>query len=102
MRTLKEVEQRHILKVLDAVSYNRTRAAEILGISVRCMSDKIKELKVSGHIVRDSKFKGRKPEYERKRPIDMYECDPPIFPTDEERLRHADWKTKHRTSFNDI
>jgi transcriptional regulator with PAS, ATPase and Fis domain len=40
--TLREVEQEHILRTLHAVNGNRTRAARLLGISLRCLQYKLK------------------------------------------------------------
>lgn len=40
--TLREVEQEHILRTLQAVNGNRTRAAKLLGISLRCLQYKLK------------------------------------------------------------
>lgn len=42
-RTLKEVELSHIKKVLDSVDWNKTRAADILGIDRKTLRKKIKE-----------------------------------------------------------
>jgi transcriptional regulator with PAS, ATPase and Fis domain len=39
---LREVERRHILRALHAVHGNRTEAARLLGISVRCLQYKLK------------------------------------------------------------
>jgi transcriptional regulator with PAS, ATPase and Fis domain len=39
---LREVERRHILRALHAVQGNRTEAARLLGISVRCLQYKLK------------------------------------------------------------
>jgi two-component system, NtrC family, response regulator AtoC len=43
--SLKEIEKRHILETLSTLHYNRTRAAEALGISVRTLRNKLKELR---------------------------------------------------------
>jgi len=40
--TLREGEQEHILRTLQAVNGNRTRAARLLGISLRCLQYKLK------------------------------------------------------------
>ena len=42
-RTMREVEKNYILRTLKEVGGNRTRAAEVLGISVRGLRDKLKE-----------------------------------------------------------
>ncbi len=42
-RSLKDVEREHIARVLDAVAWNRTKAAEILGIRRMTLYNKIKE-----------------------------------------------------------
>jgi len=39
---LREVERRHILRTLQRVHGNRTEAARVLGISVRCLQYKLK------------------------------------------------------------
>jgi two-component system NtrC family response regulator/two-component system response regulator HydG len=39
---LREVERRHILRTLQRVHGNRTEAAKLLGISVRCLQSKLK------------------------------------------------------------
>jgi two-component system response regulator HydG len=42
MMTLAEVEKQHILKVLDFVGNNKTKAAEILGIDRKTLRSKLK------------------------------------------------------------
>ncbi|MDX1949296.1 MAG: sigma-54 dependent transcriptional regulator [Rickettsiales bacterium] len=42
-RTISEVEKEMILKTLDSVSGNRSKAANILGISIRTLHNKLKE-----------------------------------------------------------
>jgi DNA-binding protein Fis len=49
--TLKQVEQALIIQTLVDVEGNRTRAAMVLGISVRCLRDKIRLFKELGLIV---------------------------------------------------
>jgi two-component system response regulator AtoC len=46
--TLSEVEQKLILQTLQLTEQNRTRAAEILGISIRTLRNKINEYKQAG------------------------------------------------------
>jgi DNA-binding NtrC family response regulator len=46
--SLKEVEQALILETLRDLDGNRTRAATVLGISVRCLRDKIRQLREQG------------------------------------------------------
>lgn len=46
--TLSEVEQRLILQTLQLTEQNRTRAAEILGISIRTLRNKINEYRQAG------------------------------------------------------
>ena len=46
--TLREVEQEHILRTLGAVDGSRTRAAKILGISLRCLQYKLKSYAEEG------------------------------------------------------
>jgi DNA-binding protein Fis len=49
--TLKQVEQALIIQTLVDVEGNRTRAAMVLGISVRCLRDKIRLFKELGLVV---------------------------------------------------
>jgi DNA-binding NtrC family response regulator len=51
--TLAEVERAAILRTLNELDGNRTRAAEVLGISLRCLRDKIRQFKKLGISVRD-------------------------------------------------
>ena len=46
--TLAEVERVVILQTLNDVEWNRTRAAGVLGISVRCLRDKIHHFRGQG------------------------------------------------------
>jgi two-component system, NtrC family, response regulator HydG len=57
---LREVERRHILSTLQRAGDNRTEAARILGISVRCLQYK---LKAYGQTARET------PESEERRPM---------------------------------
>ncbi len=50
MQTLREVERQMILQVLQANDNNRTHAAEILGISVRTLRNKLHEYRSQGII----------------------------------------------------
>jgi two-component system, response regulator FlrC len=45
--TLAEVERRHILQTLAQCGYNRTHAAKLLGISIRCLRIKLHEYHLS-------------------------------------------------------
>ncbi len=45
---LNELEKRHILKTLEVVGGNRTKAASVLGISIRTLRNKLKEYRESG------------------------------------------------------
>jgi hypothetical protein len=49
--TLAEVEREHILATLDGCGGNRTRAAQLLDISVRCLRNKLRQYRASGVIV---------------------------------------------------
>ena len=46
--TIAEVERELILKTLDHFGGNRTRASVALGISLRCMRDKIQQFRAQG------------------------------------------------------
>ena len=46
---LAEVEREHILEVLEACGGNRTRAADVLGISIRTLRNKLHEYRSSSH-----------------------------------------------------
>ncbi|MDR2400207.1 MAG: sigma-54 dependent transcriptional regulator [Deferribacteraceae bacterium] len=46
--TIADMERELILKTLKQVSYNRTRAAELLGITVRTLRNKINEYRAAG------------------------------------------------------
>jgi DNA-binding NtrC family response regulator len=50
-RTLKQVERALIIQTLIDVEGNRSRAATVLGISVRCLRDKIRLFKELGVVV---------------------------------------------------
>ena len=45
--TLAEVERRHILQTLARCGYNRTHAARVLGISIRCLRLKLHHYELS-------------------------------------------------------
>ena len=47
-QTLANAERRHILMILDISGGNRTRAARVLGISVRCLRNKLREYRDAG------------------------------------------------------
>jgi DNA-binding protein Fis len=47
--SLREVERALVLETLHFTRGNRTRAAEILGISARTVRNKIRELRAAGH-----------------------------------------------------
>jgi DNA-binding NtrC family response regulator len=46
--TLKQVERALIIQTLADVAGNRTQAALVLGISVRCLRDKIRQFREQG------------------------------------------------------
>lgn len=47
---LEELERKYILQTLYFVHQNRTKAAEILGISIRTLRNKINQYRVEGHL----------------------------------------------------
>jgi DNA-binding NtrC family response regulator len=49
MLSLAELEKRHILAALDRYGWNRTRAAQALGISSRTLRNKLKEYHRTGN-----------------------------------------------------
>jgi hypothetical protein len=49
--TLREVERKHILVTLTLCEGNRTRAAEVLGISVRSLRNKLRDYAGTGFTV---------------------------------------------------
>jgi len=60
MPTLSEVEQEHILKVLDFTEGNRSRAARILGISRQSLIERIKRIAASrGSLPQDDAVRAR-------------------------------------------
>jgi DNA-binding protein Fis len=60
MPTLSEVEQEHILKVLDFTEGNRSRAARILGISRQSLIERIKRIAASrGPLSQDDTIRAR-------------------------------------------
>jgi hypothetical protein len=46
--TVAEVVRKHIILTLDSCGGNRTHAARILGISLRCLRDKLRGYKSAG------------------------------------------------------
>lgn len=56
--TVEEAERRLILKTLEACGENRTRASEMLGISVRTLRNKLHEYRTSGHYGGDDERDG--------------------------------------------
>jgi DNA-binding NtrC family response regulator len=46
--TLRELEQQYILQTLGSVGGNRTQAARLLGISLRCLQYKLKAYRQGG------------------------------------------------------
>jgi len=49
--SLDEVEKRHILAALRNTDGNRTRAANMLGISIRTLRNKLQEYRAAGVII---------------------------------------------------
>ena len=49
--TLREAERTMIMKTLDSQNQNRTKTAEVLGISVRTLRNKLNEYREEGHTI---------------------------------------------------
>ena len=64
--TLAEVERHHILETLTHCEGNRTHAAKILRVSLRCLRNKLRSYGVQGHCVAQS---GRGHVLERQEPL---------------------------------
>jgi ribosomal protein L19E len=56
--TLAELERDHILAVLRGCAGNRSRAAKLLDISVRCLRNKLRQYRAEGVIVPKSNSDG--------------------------------------------
>jgi len=61
--SLKEVERRHILQTLALCKYNRTHAATLLGISIRCL-----RLKLHDYDLSDLIYEPPPPKLEKRTP----------------------------------
>jgi DNA-binding NtrC family response regulator len=48
---LEEIEKRHILAALRHTNANRTRAAALLGISIRTLRNKLQEYRAAGIVI---------------------------------------------------
>ena len=48
LRTLREIERDSILEMLNYCEGNRTHAARLLGISIRCLRNKLREYAPAG------------------------------------------------------
>jgi DNA-binding NtrC family response regulator len=55
LRPLREVEEEHILRVLEAVGGNKSRAARILGLSRQGLLDRLRRMAEAGRVVDVSK-----------------------------------------------
>jgi DNA-binding NtrC family response regulator len=58
---LRDVERRHILQTLQRARGNRTEAAKLLGISVRCLQYKLKAYTQSGEATMPEPRPGAEP-----------------------------------------
>jgi DNA-binding NtrC family response regulator len=56
---LADLEREHILSTLASCEGNRTRAAEVLGISIRCLRNKLHLYSDEGAKVPEPKTRGR-------------------------------------------
>ena len=52
--TVDEAEQKLILATLEAAGNNKTRAAEMLGISLKTLHNKLNRMKGEGHVAQGS------------------------------------------------
>jgi DNA-binding NtrC family response regulator len=52
--TVDEAEQKLILATLEAANNNKTRAAEMLGISLKTLHNKLNRMKGEGHVAQGS------------------------------------------------
>jgi DNA-binding NtrC family response regulator len=55
---LDEIEKRHILAALRHTNGNRTRAATLLGISIRTLRNKLQEYRASGVVIEGDESPG--------------------------------------------
>lgn len=58
--TLDTLERNHIIQVLHYTEGHRTQAAQILGISIRTLRNKIARYKAEGHQVPKAKVWGKR------------------------------------------
>ena len=52
--TVDEAEQKLIIATLEAAGNNKTRAAEMLGISLKTLHNKLNRMKGEGHVAQGS------------------------------------------------
>ena len=55
---LDEIEKRHILAALRHTNANRTRAATLLGISIRTLRNKLQEYRAAGIVIEGDESPG--------------------------------------------
>ena len=80
MKTIKQVMDEHCLKVLKACDNNRTKAAKILGISIRSLRNYLNAMKANGVDIEMLDVEERSNQSNFKK----------IFPTNKERLNYLD------------
>lgn len=83
--SLYELESMHIRKVLELCNYNRANTCFILGVSRRCLFDKIKKLGDCGEEIKVKIQKEIEEEVEEGKDTKHMRR---LFPTNEERLKY--------------
>jgi transposase len=76
--SLADVERKHILATLRACGSNRTRAAKMLDISVRCLRNKLREYRNVGVEFPEQHFHGTRTAVAETRPLFREEMPLPL------------------------
>lgn len=80
--TLEEMKYKYIFTILEKHSFNRTKAAKELGLSIRSVNNHINTMIQMG-------FKIEKKEYKKRTKYHKDDLTY-LFPTNEQRLKHLD------------